>query len=244
MRSEVADRRIPSLDGLRALSIFLVILEHTATNTSGPGETPGLLASLAVGNAAVGVSIFFVISGYLISKLLLGELDQTGDLSLARFYERRAFRILPAFYAYMTVVVVLGAVGSIPVDRSDALIAGSFLWNYLPSKSAWPASWWFAHSWSLSVEDHFYLLWPAALLFLGRRRAGWLCLGLILGVPLIRVGSYFALPSQRGHLGMLLHTRVDTLMFGCGLALVESTAVFRQIWRWIVSHRMPVMAAA
>jgi peptidoglycan/LPS O-acetylase OafA/YrhL len=82
------------------------------------------------------------------------------------------------------------------------------------------------------------------LLLLGRRRAGWLCLTLILTVPVVRVASYFVFPALRGHLGMMLHTRVDTLMFGCGLALAESTVRFRHVWGWIARHRVPVFAAA
>src|ERR1051326_480458 len=95
-----SDRRIPSLDGLRAISIMLVLLEHTASH-GGTRDVGAHGAVLLTGNAQTGVSIFFVISGYLITKLLLQELDSTGTISLSRFYTRRAFRILPAFYFFL-----------------------------------------------------------------------------------------------------------------------------------------------
>jgi len=100
------DRRIPSLDGLRAVSIALVVLAHLS-GTSG-FALPGSFASiLALGE--LGVRVFFVISGFLITKLLLEEAERTGRISLLRFYLRRTFRIFPPYYAFILVLIVLDA---------------------------------------------------------------------------------------------------------------------------------------
>src|SRR3954447_5010478 len=106
-------RHIPSLDGLRAISIFLVVLEHVATMRHATDGSTWSASLLVMGNAQIGVSIFFVISGYLITRLLLTELDETGTIRLSRFYVRRAFRILPAFYTYLIALLVLNALSVI-----------------------------------------------------------------------------------------------------------------------------------
>ena len=235
-----SDRRIPSLDGLRAISITLVLLEHIASR-GGTRDVGAHGAVLLTGNAQTGVSIFFVISGYLITKLLLGELDATGTISLSRFYVRRAFRILPAFYFFLGSLVLLAAIGLIVINRRDVFVAALFVWNYVPNNSPWAESWWVGHTWSLSVEEQFYLGWPLALLMLGRKRARWLCVCIIFAEPVIRVGTYYLFPSERGRIGMMLHTRLDTLMFGCGLALIEGTAILARLWRLLIRVRFPLL---
>ena len=104
-RAGSAVRRIPSLDGLRALSIGLVLVFHSAPNNS-PHPFLWIL-----GNGDLGVSIFFVISGFLITSLLLEEHGDTGTISLKTFYLRRAFRILPPFYTFLIVILVLRQLG-------------------------------------------------------------------------------------------------------------------------------------
>jgi len=100
-------RHIPSLDGLRALSVLLVIVLHTLLRNTLYKFIPFPLRVL--GNGALGVFIFFVISGYLITTLLLREQHKTGAISLRSFYLRRAFRILPPLYAYVFFLAALGA---------------------------------------------------------------------------------------------------------------------------------------
>jgi len=102
-------KRLPSLDGLRALSIALVVVGHAyqgATLLS--PSTPFWLIS---GNGALGVEIFFVISGFLITTLLLEEYEQQGTISLHNFYIRRVFRIVPALWAYLAVILLLSVLG-------------------------------------------------------------------------------------------------------------------------------------
>src|SRR5208282_4325811 len=104
---------IPSLDGLRALSIAIVILSHTKSLLPSPIANSGLFRYV-IGGGLHGVQIFFVISGYLITTLLLREYNRTGSVSFKRFYARRALRIFPAFYIYLAVLAILWIAGLIP----------------------------------------------------------------------------------------------------------------------------------
>ena len=142
-----AVKRIPSLDGLRAVSILLVILGHWVTKHH-------QLTFLAV-YANVGVRVFFVISGYLITTLLLSEQQKTGGISLRAFYIRRAFRILPAAFVFIIPVILLRWDEMRWYDVAAAML---YLVNF-----DFACPWFVGHLWSLSVEEQFYLLWPALL---------------------------------------------------------------------------------
>lgn len=229
--------RIPCLDGLRALSIGLVISGHAsfAYNTTELGR----LFKKFFGNQELGVSIFFVISGYLITWLLLEEQKREGTISLKAFYVRRAFRIWPAFYFFLAVMALLGALGSITLHSRDLYSAMLFVWNYHPATS----DWWVGHSWSLSVEEQFYLLWPAAVLLLNRRSVFRLAAAIILFSPLIRLCWYFLFPEWRGRMSIMLHTRADTLMFGAVLALLQGEGWFEEKFRKLGGPALAIAAA-
>src|ERR1700722_13578240 len=149
--------RIPSLDGLRAIAISLVFIGHAAAQTAEGGHFFFLWVY-----ANFGVQIFFVISGYLITTLLLREHDRTGSISLADFYRRRAYRILPAAYAFILTIFVLQWKTLTKWDVSSSLL---YLLNYDSGRP-----WNLGHLWSLSVEEQFYLLWPLTLLLFFRNR--------------------------------------------------------------------------
>jgi peptidoglycan/LPS O-acetylase OafA/YrhL len=121
-------RRIAGLDGLRAVSILLVIVGH-GWATVPRGDEFGALAPF-VGNASLGVTTFFVISGYLITYLLRKEWQQTGTVRLCEFYARRVRRIFPALYTYLLVLVGLKAAGVIATTGNDLTVAATFLTNY------------------------------------------------------------------------------------------------------------------
>jgi peptidoglycan/LPS O-acetylase OafA/YrhL len=153
--------RIPSLDGLRALSILLVLLGHTAMSD----RAPWILQSFThVGN--VGVRFFFIISGFLITTLLLKEQQKFGRISLPRFYLRRALRIFPAMYTLVLIMVILDVFKLIHLKSGEALYAATFTMNYHDVKLFW-----LGQLWSLSVEEQFYLLWPGLLIMAGIRRS-------------------------------------------------------------------------
>src|SRR6266404_6739780 len=105
--------RIPGLDGIRAVSILLVIGWHLSSSGSAPWLAP--LWRIDAGN--LGVRVFFVISGYLITSLLLVEHARTGTIDLRRFYLRRAFRIMPAFYAFLIVIGVATFAGFLDTPK-------------------------------------------------------------------------------------------------------------------------------
>nr|WP_221380445.1 acyltransferase [Actinoplanes polyasparticus] len=163
----------PDIEGLRAVAVVLVVLFHAGV--------PGLAGGY------IGVDVFFVVSGFLITSLMLREIRETGGLSLIGFYARRARRILPAA-AVVLVATLLASYHWLGYLRGDeiagdvvwsALFAGNFHFaaggtDYLASQGA-PSP--VQHFWSLAVEEQFYLVWPAAivvLLWLGFRWAiGW-----------------------------------------------------------------------
>ena len=106
----------------------------------------------------MGVRIFFVISGFLITSLLLKEQHKTGGISLRKFYIRRALRIFPVFYLYLVVMLLVNQIMHLEIN--PWCFAGAL---YLSNFSFFPTSWFTAHSWSLSVEEQYYLLWPVIL---------------------------------------------------------------------------------
>jgi len=153
--NESAVRRadIPSLDGLRAISIMLVLGGHVIG--SGPHSVGFRVIFL---HADLGVRVFFVISGFLITSILLNERAESGSISLRLFYIRRALRILPAFLLFIGCVALLSMFGVPPVPASFWLYVLTYTVNFVPDRP-----WVLGHLWSLSVEEQFYLLWPLVM---------------------------------------------------------------------------------
>jgi len=178
-------------------------------------------------NSHLGVSIFFVISGFLITTLLLNEQKKSGRISLKDFYIRRIFRIFPAYFLYLGVLGLLTTAGVLYVGWSDFLRAGLFIWNY----SNWQPgfNWYVAHTWSLSVEEQFYLLWPATLIIAGRKKSAWIALIIIVACPVFRWVEYKYFPLFIGSIYNTTHTRADTIMFGCLAALLSDNEKFDSI---------------
>ena len=205
-------RSIPSLDGLRALAVLAVVFAHS--NSPLWVRFPWLEP---VRNGGLGVTCFFVISGLLITKLLLNELDTDRRISMGRFYARRFFRIFPPFYVYLAVVGILSLIHFAPVDLKSFLYAAAYLRNY----AVHPFVLVLEHTWSLSLEEQFYLLWPACLFFFRPRTCLWIALGAIVISPVLRVGTYALVPTMRDHINMMLHTRLDAIMVGAFVSLAQ-----------------------
>ncbi|WP_428031971.1 acyltransferase family protein [Ancylobacter sp.] len=196
----------PEIDGLRAVAVLPVILFHAGFGVFSGGF--------------VGVDVFFVISGYLITTILAGEME-AGDFSLARFYERRARRILPALFVVVLACVPFAWLWMFPSQLKDfaqsvaavALFASNILfWReadyFAPTAEEKPL----LHTWSLAVEEQFYILFPRVLFFLWRygRRNAFLgiallsCLSLALsyiGWNHSREASFYLLPTRAWELG-------------------------------------------
>jgi peptidoglycan/LPS O-acetylase OafA/YrhL len=158
-----ATRYFRSLDALRCVAILGVLWHHCGTNIDGP---------VLLSRGYLGVDLFFVLSGFLITTILLREDVRTGTISLRDFYVRRTLRIFPLYYAYLAYLCASNLFFHSPTpDRVRFLQAApyyaTYTSNWLPEHLYEPI---FARSWSLSVEEQFYLLWPTILVLCGRRR--------------------------------------------------------------------------
>jgi len=216
-------RDIPGLDGLRAISVGLVVMGHAL-------EVPGLPRAIAyprVLNAALGVSIFFAISGYLITTLLLDEERRDGVFSLKRFYVRRAFRILPAAMTYLAVLCVVSAMWPVSLVTGRDLISCVFFFrNYVPDGSVLTG-----HYWSLAVEEQFYAVCPAVLLVLPRRFLLPAVVAWILVAPLwinlcVKASGGVINPFR-------FDFRIDQIFVGVALALAYRAPWCRDAVSWL-----------
>ncbi|MEA2219359.1 MAG: hypothetical protein QOJ35_1985 [Solirubrobacteraceae bacterium] len=204
----------PWLDGLRAVAVLLVVVQHT-------------LGQVALELGSLGVGLFFALSGYLITSLLLDERALSGSVSLARFYLRRAARLVPALIA---VVLVCDAFFVIQHDGAalrGSIFAVTYTANYAQvlRENLVPA---FGPTWSLAVEEHFYVLWPLALLWVTRRRglrtALWATLAVCVGALAWRAVLAALHATTLVEIGSF--ERADALLYGCAAAIAV-----RRGWR-------------
>ena len=222
--------RIPSLDGCRAISILLVVLAHVC-------ETPALqafdpYARLMFHFGPFGVKVFFVISGFLITNLLLNEERRHGSVSIKEFYIRRAFRIWPVAYAYLFVLAVLVWMHVISVAPHFFVYAGAFLTNQVQD-----ANWFTGHFWSLAIEEQFYVVWPVIFLLTARRGRLICCLLILCLVPLLRTLAYLYEPAIYGEMQLSLLFMGDAIAIGCLLALLSTELENSPIVRRIINLR-------
>jgi peptidoglycan/LPS O-acetylase OafA/YrhL len=239
---EVRSRYRPHLDGLRAVAVFLVVAFHAGLKGFGGGF--------------VGVDVFFVLSGYLVTQLLLGDLASGGRIRFQHFYARRFRRILPA--AAVTLVITAIAYGAVAThfQAYDAIgdFRASFLyyanWHFIaqatnyfaPPIGASPV----LHFWSLAVEEQFYLVWPLALglLFLATRRLGArqrptlrIVIGIVCVLSAVEAGVIARTNLTRAYYGT--DTRVYQLLLGALLALTPSLFATGAQTRRIARHIAP-----
>jgi peptidoglycan/LPS O-acetylase OafA/YrhL len=186
MRSE----QLTYLDGWRGLAILLLLVGHFL-------PVPG------VNLGAVGVRLFFALSGFLMARLLIGQ-----RVPIARFLRRRIARIFPAAYVFLAATVLACVVAGMPVSWPETVAAATYLNNYFPGElghAVMP----FGHFWSLCVEEHSYVLLAALAVLAGRaRRAMLLLVTLCLGASVAAGAWYVSHHSGRPLTGMLLHTEV------------------------------------
>jgi peptidoglycan/LPS O-acetylase OafA/YrhL len=200
--------RIPSLDGLRAISIWAVLLGHASAHfISIPLHTRNVRYALAI-LSYFGVTVFFVISGFLITTLLCREHSRTSETNLGQFYRRRAIRILPASLFYITIVLLLGHPSII-----QSIFAFTFTTTYFFSEAYKPLQ----HLWSLSVEEQFYLLWPLVFAT-GVRNARRYCWIIMITSPLMRVLLRHNGYTEYSHCAPAI---ADSLAAGCLLGFYQ-----------------------
>jgi peptidoglycan/LPS O-acetylase OafA/YrhL len=201
----------PELDGIRAIAILLVLAQHINL----PSST---LAGM------VGVNLFFVLSGYLITSLLLREREVTGRIDLRSFYERRIRRLIPALVA---VLIATGALMAILGRFGEYLpqAAVSFFYVADIAKAIGYDLGYVGHTWSLALEEQFYLLWPALLIFLPRRFLAPVAIAGIVGAVALQ---FLLVPDD-----ILAHfrpdVRADAVLWGCLIALVPAAL---KVPRW------------
>jgi len=207
--------RITQIQGLRALAAILVTIFHARLMPGG----------------FIGVDIFYVISGYLITGLILREIEKTGTLDLKSFYQRRIKRLLPTSVFVLFVTAIFAWILFPPITRDalgrDLFAAATYISNYLfawwqndyQNLNATPSP--FIHYWSLAVEEQFYLVWPIFILFLARYGKKIIFAGiaittvasLLFSIYLTQVApiwAFYSLPTRAWELGfgaLLLHSR-------------------------------------
>ena len=156
------DRRIAGLDGLRALAVISVVLTHYGAYEGLEGR-----AFLPLIHGVTGVRAFFVLSGFLITRLLIQEFKDNGRVGYGDFLARRALRIFPLYFLFLSLVSLLYLAGYWKGHPGGLVYAWLYLYNFVPQQLYDPL---LAHTWSLAVEEHFYLLWPLVLLVFIRNR--------------------------------------------------------------------------
>lgn len=214
-------KRIPSLDGIRGISILMVLIGHAC----------GLGYYINIGN--LGVRIFFMISAYLIVGILYRDvLNQS--FSLKRFYFKRLMRTFPAFYVYLLILVFVLLITNL-FEFDQFWRAPIYLENYHP-RSLWNSKQWFiGHSWSLAVEEQFYLLVAFLFYFLDKkiisqRTILYIFISLIVIAPLCRVSYLFFkfIPEVlKGSVHRSFETVVDSIAIGGLLALIPFQKILK-----------------
>jgi peptidoglycan/LPS O-acetylase OafA/YrhL len=204
---------VPAIDGLRAVAILLVLAAHASPRWAG---------------GIIGVDIFFVISGYLITSILLNEFIRTGGISVQAFYLRRVLRIFPAFLFLLLCYLALIFTVVDPARRADHLQAILYSATYVMNwtRTFDLGSGIIGHTWSLAVEEQFYLIWPLMLtgmLFTGRRNLIYLIGGLVVVTAIWRTA--WILPDSKGWAFFGSDARASQLFVGCLLAALPMQVV-------------------
>jgi peptidoglycan/LPS O-acetylase OafA/YrhL len=215
------------------VAVLLVLYGHAQYTAGFPREVLGRLTWCG----RVGVDIFFVLSGFLITTLLLREIERTGRVQIRAFFLRRFLRIVPAYVAYLGAIALLQTGGWVEVTGREWLALGTYTVNFLPQ-----APWEIGHIWSLSVEEHFYLAWPvvmAAGVTLGRRAA----LGCLACCFTLRWLLLLAAPDLV-LLGNCTFTRMDTIAMGCLLAMTAREPGGRALLNRLTGRLWPLLVLA
>src|SRR5207249_1017133 len=170
----------------------------------------------------------------LFRSLLLRELECKKHINLAKFYFRRTLRIFPPYYFFVLVVIILQGIDEIKLVAGDLLHALTYTVNYHPERS-----WYLGHAWSLSVEEQFYLIWPAVLLLAGKHRALWIAFSVITLCPLIRLTIWYFFPSLvKYEIGYRFETVADSIAAGCMLAGIQEWLKRQWLYDKVLESRL------
>ncbi|MEP6342808.1 MAG: acyltransferase [Maricaulaceae bacterium] len=202
---------IQGLDGMRAIAVLIVIIAHMGLVSIIPG--------------GFGVTVFFFISGFLITRLLLAEQEKKGQVQLLNFYTRRFLRLFPALlFMIVITTAIMTALGDAPKIR-DLISSFIYMMNYnniaLGFAGEVQTGPW-GHLWSLAVEEHFYLFFPLLIVMFRNRfdKIIGLCL-LLCGAALVwRCVNYYGTNFPRNYNYFATETRIDSILYGCLLSLL------------------------
>jgi peptidoglycan/LPS O-acetylase OafA/YrhL len=228
-------KHVPQLDGVRALAVLIVMVSH---------------GGLTIIPGGFGVTIFFFLSGYLITSLLRAEWQKTGAIDLRAFYLRRTLRIMPPLYITLLLLTVLAPTGIFGTNINWAAVP----WDYL-FLSNYSHLW---HQdgglpvplWSLAVEEHFYLAFPLTFLLLAKSMSqgsiATFCFWACAVVLALRVLTLLVDDSQAFRNYYWSHTRIDSIFFGSCLALFQNPVMDEDAWRpryWHAAAAIAVILA-
>lgn len=207
------------------MAVLLVIFNHLGVRHAPEGR---------------GVLTFFVLSGFLITWTLLRESNRYGSVSIRDFYVRRGLRIFPAFYVFwaLHLAVLSFTQGKLSASAiADYATAFFYVRNYRRAISHHPHQY-LGHTWALSIEEQFYLLWPWLLASFQKdlRRLTYILIALIVAVDLYRVVLFFQFHVSREWLNFAFDCRVDHLLVGCLLAVLLKRGVATEFWNFITSR--------
>ena len=216
--ARVTRSHIPVLDGLRGIAVLCVMVLHFTLVNAATSAERLFFDVTRVG--WVGVDLFFVLSGFLITGILY---DAKGGAHFFRnFYMRRVLRIFPLYYAFLAFVLLV-----LPAVRPASAVPAEtqfWLWTYLSNVLFARVGWegmpgHTTHLWSLAIEEQFYLLWPLVVFFASRRRLVQICVGAIVFAELTRIGLHYTAPD--GVAGYaLMPARIDALAIGALVAVL------------------------
>ena len=207
--------RIPCVDGLRGLAILSVLYSHGGFSRGFPHFWWWPF------DGSPGVSVFFILTGLLVTTILLDEKEKIGQVSVRNFFIRRALRIWPALYAFLLAAFVLRAIGWIQFDTMAWVASATHWMNFYTGPNLWPLS----HMWSLSLQECFYLVWPFVVTRLSVRKSIWLSLAVIVGWPLVRLIAHGSPAPWPAHLA-LDNNGMNTIVCGALLALLMRDHAF------------------
>jgi len=226
---------IPSLDGLRAIAFLLVFLAHSMPYRDLPG--------------GFGVTVFFFLSGYLITTLLRSEAQRHHTIDLKSFYLRRVLRIFPPCYVTVLIVTALAGFGLLYNTESYKSLVAAFLyfsnyWNIFGFGNL-PAG--MGILWSLAVEEHYYLLFPPLFAWfvyasVSRKRQAAVLLALCAAALAWRICRAAIFHSPWANIYEGTDTRFDSILFGCVLAIAANPRLGDEV-PWLTKHAKPLAVA-
>jgi len=239
-RSHHAQATIPSLDGIRAISVLIVVLGHSGLESLIPG--------------GLGVTVFFFLSGYLISTLMLVENKRTGSINILKFYARRVFRLMPPLFVTLAIAYALTYVGLLSGTITIAGLSAQILYfaNYYglffdPGNTVPDGT---GILWSLAVEEHFYVFYPLIMIGLLASGIGHRAIAAVLATAclailvwrfhLVRLPDFV---SERTYYAS--DTRIDSIIYGCLLAiLVNPVFEMKRVTNRMTSIQWMILAIA